>query len=124
LLPHVSFKIKIKLSQKHKLASAWNGKLAEQFVGQELRASKNENLFYWRREVRGSSAGTDYLIENEGEIIPIEVKSGKSGKIKSLHLLLDTNPNVQNAYVLTENKFGVIQEQRIKFLPLFCAGLL
>lgn len=109
---------------KHKLASAWNGKLAEQFVGQELRASKNENLFYWRREARGSSAETDYLIENEGEIIPVEVKSGKSGKIKSLHLLLDTYPNVQNGYVLTENKFGEIPEQRIKFLPLFCAGSL
>ncbi len=109
---------------KHKLASAWNGKLAEQFVGQELRASKNENLFYWRREARGSSAETDYLIENEGEIIPVEVKSGKSGKIKSLHLLLDTYPNVQNGYVLTENKFEEIPEQRIKFLPLFCAGSL
>jgi len=107
---------------KHKLASAWNGKLAEQFVGQELRAAKGENLFYWRREARGSSAETDYLIEKEGEVIPLEVKSGKAGKLKSLHLLLNTYPNVNVAYVLTEDKSGEIPEQRIKFMPLFYAG--
>jgi hypothetical protein len=109
---------------KQKLATAWNGMLAEQFAGQELRASRNENLFYWRRDARGSSAETDYLIEKEGEIAPIEVKSGKGGRIKSLHLLLDTYPNVPMGYVLTEDKFGELSEKRIKFLPLFCAGCL
>ena len=109
---------------KHKLASVYNGKLAEQFVGQELRASYNENLFYWSREKRGSSAETDYLIEKKGEIIPVEVKSGKSGKLKSLHLLLNTFPDIKTAYVFTEDKFGEIPEQKIKFLPLFCAGRL
>ncbi len=107
---------------KHQLSSAWNGKLAEQFVGQELRASGNDNLYYWVRDKRGSSAETDYIIENGGKIIPIEVKSGKSGKLKSLHLLLKTFPNVQKAYVLTEDKYGEIPEQKIKFRPLFCAG--
>lgn len=109
---------------KQQLSSAWNGKLAEQFTGQELRASANDNLFYWVRDKRGSSAETDYLIEKDGKIIPIEVKSGKSGKLKSLHLLLKTFPNVQRAYVLTEDKYGEIQEQKIIFRPLFCAGTL
>ena len=109
---------------KQKLASIYNGKLAEQFVGQELRESHNENLFYWSRDKRGSSAETDYLIEKEGEIIPVEVKSGKSGKLRSLHLLLNTFPNIKAAYVFTEDKYGEIPEQKIKFLPLFCAATL
>ncbi|MGV8137737.1 MAG: ATP-binding protein [Mangrovibacterium sp.] len=111
-----------KTVSKQRFASAWNGKMAEQFVGQELRASGNENLYYWVREKRGSSAETDYLIEKEAEVIPVEVKSGKSGKLKSLHLLLNTYSNVKTAYVLTEDKYGEIPEQKIKFRPLFCAA--
>ena len=107
---------------RQKFSSAWNGKMAEQFVGQELRASENENLFYWVRDKRGSSAETDYLIEKESEVIPIEVKSGKSGKLKSLHLLLQSYSNIKTAYVLTEDKYGEIPEQKIKFRPLFCAA--
>jgi len=109
---------------KQQYYSAWNGKLAEQFTGQELRASGNDSLYYWLRDKRGSSAETDYIIEKDGKIIPIEVKSGKSGKLKSLHLLLKTFPNVQYAYVLTEDKYGEIPDQKIKFRPLFCAATL
>jgi predicted AAA+ superfamily ATPase len=109
---------------KNKMLTSWNGRLAEQFVGQELRASRHDDVYYWRREARSSSAETDYLIEKEGEIIPIEVKSGKSGKLKSLHLLLSSFPNIKTAVVLTENKFGEIPEQRLRFLPLFFAGAL
>jgi uncharacterized protein len=109
---------------KNKMASAFNGKLAEQFVGQELRASRNGNLFFWSRNQRGSSAETDYLIEKNGEIIPIEIKSGKSGKLKSLHLLLKEYPSINQAYVFTEDKYGEIPEQKIKFRPLFFASSL
>lgn len=107
---------------KQNLAAAYNGKLAEQFAGQELRASTSENLYYWSREARGSSAETDYLIEKEGEIIPVEVKSGKSGSLKSLHLLLHTFSNIKRAFVFTEDKYGELPEQKIKFLPLFNIG--
>lgn len=106
---------------KKKLAAAYNGKLAEQYIGQELRSS-SENLYYWSRNARGSSAETDYLIERQGEIIPIEVKSGKSGRLKSLHLLLNTYSNVRSGYVFTEDKYGELQDPKIKLLPLFCAG--
>ncbi|MCK5211028.1 MAG: ATP-binding protein, partial [Cyclobacteriaceae bacterium] len=64
-----------KTVSKQKLIASFRGKMAEQFVGQELRASVHEDLYYWSRDVPGSSAETDYFIEKEGEIIPIEVKS-------------------------------------------------
>lgn len=74
------------------------------------------------RYARGSSAEIDYLIEREGEVIPIEIKSGNSGSLKSLHLLLSTFSDVKRAYVFTEDKYGELFEQRIIFLPLFRAG--
>ncbi len=111
-----------KTISKKKFTSAYNGKMAEQFVGQELRCTTNRELYYWSREARGSSAETDYLIEKESEIIPIEVKSGKSRSLKSLHLLLDSFPGVKKAYVFTEDKYGELPENGITFLPLFKAG--
>lgn len=107
---------------KQKLIAAFSGKMAEQFVGQEIRAATHENLYYWSRDARSSRAETDYLIEKEGEILPIEVKSGKSGSLKSLHLLLDTFSNINNSLVFTEDKYGELSDQKIKFLPLFYAG--
>ncbi len=68
------------------------GALAEQFVGQELLAYQDPHdqphLYYWSREEKGSTAEVDYVINIDSKIIPIEVKSGKTGSLKSLHLFL------------------------------------
>jgi predicted AAA+ superfamily ATPase len=64
------------------------GALAEQFVGQELIASldaeQTPELFYWTREIKGSESEVDFLIANGSTVIPIEVKSGATGRLKSL----------------------------------------
>jgi predicted AAA+ superfamily ATPase len=104
---------------KQNLIAAFNGQMAEQFVGQELRCKFGENLYYWDRDAKSSTAEVDYLIEKNGVIIPVEVKSGKSGRLKSLHLLLKEYQNLQNAFVLNENNYGEIPEQRLKFRPLY-----
>ncbi len=111
-----------KTISKKKILSSFNGKMAEQFIGQELLASSIEHVYYWARDTRGSSAEVDYLIEKQSEIIPIEVKSGKSGSLKSLHLLLNTFTNIKKAYVFTENKYGELPEQKLKFIPLYSAA--
>lgn len=71
------------------------GSLAEQFVGQELLAFSSPyspgELFYWERGVKGSSAEVDYVINVNGKIIPIEVKSGKTGTLKSLNYFLQNS---------------------------------
>lgn len=76
----------------NELASVFRGAVAEQFVGQELAAYqdyyRNTTLYYWAREARNSSAEIDYLMEHNGEIIPIEVKSGKTGTLKSLMIYI------------------------------------
>ncbi len=122
LLSNLSGFYSDKAVSKQKLIAAFSGKMAEQFVGQELRASVCESLYYWSRNARGSSAEVDYLIEREGEIIPIEVKSGKSGSLKSLHLLLDTFSNISNSLIFTEDKYGELPGKKMIFLPLFYSG--
>lgn len=68
------------------------GALAEQLVGQELLVHQNgyleSQLYYWCREVVGSQAEVDYIIMHHHHIIPVEVKSGTTGQLKSLHLFM------------------------------------
>ena len=68
------------------------GAIAEQFVGQELIAYQDPyaqpTLYYWSREQRGSSAEVDYLINIDNNIVPIEVKAGKTGNLKSLKIIM------------------------------------
>jgi len=64
------------------------GALAEQFVGQQLRfalAAQNISaLFYWQR-MAGRQGEIDYIIQRGNRVLPIEVKSGSKGTMKSLH---------------------------------------
>jgi len=64
------------------------GKLAEQFVAQHLayRFAGREppELFYWLREGKTGNAEVDFVLSSGKTIVPVEVKAGKSGSIKSL----------------------------------------
>ncbi|SRR5579883_3388140 len=68
------------------------GGLAEQFIGQMLKTLVpfyvEPNLYYWVRHEKASSAEIDYLITHHEKIIPIEVKAGSTGWLKSLHLFM------------------------------------
>ncbi len=81
-------------AQETDFNAIFKGAVAEQFVGQELLAclspyTKSE-IWYWGRSVKSSTAEIDYLVEKEGKIIPIEVKSGSTGRMKSLHMFIET----------------------------------
>ena len=104
------------------LLSIYRGKLAEQFVAQEMVAKSNSELFYWARDVRGSSAEVDYLAVRKGKIYPVEVKSGASGSLKSLHMMLDKYTNCPEGLVLYSGVYKELPEQRLRFLPLYCAA--
>jgi uncharacterized protein len=45
----------------------------------------NRELNYWLREGRTSNAEVDFVVALEGRIIPIEVKAGGRGSLRSLH---------------------------------------
>ena len=62
---------------------------AEQLIGQHLQfllaKRPNRELTYWLREGRSNNADVDYVCELAGRIVPIEVKAGRTGTLKSLH---------------------------------------
>lgn len=104
------------------LNTNFTGAWAEQFVGQQLLANHFQPLHYWARTKANSSAEVDFLIEKEGKIIPIEVKSGKSGKLRSLHILLSEHPNIKEALIYSKAQDG--REGKLRFLPIYSAGIL
>lgn len=69
-----------------------SGGVAEQVVGQLLRTIEapyiEPSLYCWHREEMGSSAEIDYVIQHGSKVIPIEVKAGSTGSLKSLHLFM------------------------------------
>ena len=78
------------------LNKVYQGTLIEHLVGQELLAtqfSALSGLNFWVREKQASTAEVDYIWPFEGKLIPIEVKSGTEGKLKSLHLYMDMAPH-------------------------------
>lgn len=74
------------------LHSIFKGAAVEQIVGQQLLGLQkrgNFKLHYWVRNKRNSSAEIDYLIDWQSTLIPIEVKAGKVGSLKSLFIFME-----------------------------------
>lgn len=74
------------------LLDVYNGKIIEHVVGQELIATNKNHIkkpLFWVRDKEGASAELDFLVVIEGKAIPVEVKSGKAGKLKSLHQYIE-----------------------------------
>jgi len=76
------------------------GAIAEQFVGQHLLEvlsnTTNRSLTYWLREGRSANAELDYVVALNGQVVPIEIKAGATGSLKSLHQFIGEK-GVQNA---------------------------
>jgi uncharacterized protein len=72
------------------------GGLTEQVVGQLLRLLfpfyQEPHLYYWTREAQSASAEIDYLIQNNQYLVPVEVKAGSEGKLRSLHQFMSEKP--------------------------------
>lgn len=68
------------------------GKMSEQFVGQHLLDARPlyapPELYYWMREQKSASAEVDYVTAFGSKIVPVEVKSGKTGTLKSLQMFV------------------------------------
>ena len=75
------------------LDSIYGGKIIEHIVGQELLANSeypNNKLNFWVKEKKNSNAEIDYIYQFHDMIIPIEVKSGATGRLRSLHQFIDS----------------------------------
>ena len=106
--------------------------MAEQFVGQQLRTSQtpleSPQLFYWQR-TGGRLGEIDFVIQHGNRVVPVEVKSGSAGSMKSLHQFMAekrlnfavrfniNQPSVENIQVKTT--LGKPVSYRLLSLPIY-----
>lgn len=107
------------------------GSLAELSVGWELvKASNNRHryeLHYWENLSNGATSEVDYVIPYDMKVLPIEVKSGTSGKMKSLRLFMNkkgitkaVRTSLENFNILTYEDNEVKRE--IDIIPIYAIG--
>ena len=114
------------------------GALCEQFIGQHLLYARKPfippELYFWNRQKKNSTAEVDYIHSIGQNVIPIEVKSGKTGTLKSLHQFLKEKKLKTavrfNADIPTVGKFTLPldkseeMEYQLISLPLYMIGQL
>ncbi|MCH8524977.1 MAG: AAA family ATPase [Balneolales bacterium] len=80
------------------LNAAYKGAIIPHLIAQELtstREFRNIKPAFWVREQTSASSEVDLVLVRGGLAIPIEIKSGKKGTLRSLHTYIDkTNHNL------------------------------
>jgi len=92
------------------LSSKTTGPLTEQFVAQELIAhsayNKSYELYYWHREAKNSNAEVDFVLTKHQDILPVEVKAGSRGTVKSIQSFLKTHEHSHTALKIFERPYA------------------
>jgi hypothetical protein len=102
------------------------GTIAEAFVGQELLAYASPkwkaDLYFWKRESKGALAEVDYLFDNQGVVLPIEVKSGHGSTLRSMHQFLNDHP--KSPFGVRFWSGGHERVDQIESMPLYSVATL
>jgi predicted AAA+ superfamily ATPase len=110
------------------ISDTHRGIIAEHITGQELIASKfsiSNALNFWVRTKKDSNAEIDYIIQHRSELIPVEVKAGAIGKLRSLHQFMDQSPGkiavrvYQGPYLVQEAKTIAGKKFTLLNLPFY-----
>ena len=129
-----------KWTQGNVFEQRWLGQIAEILVGQSLQhpLQSNDHLHFWLRESRGAEAELDYVLQYGTRIIPVEVKAGASGTLRSLHSFMaekglpmgvrfDLNaPSIQDIDINVPIAGGKLRnaKYRLRNFPLYLADWL
>jgi len=84
--------IQIELIGIEDLSSIYKGKIIQHLVTQEFISTfekPSQQSSFWVREKKTSNAEIDLTYQYGKHIIPIEIKAGKTGRLRSLHLFMD-----------------------------------
>ena len=92
----------------------FKGGMTENYVHNQLKIN-GYTTYYWESE-RG--AEVDFIIQREGNLIPIEVKSADNTRAKSLRIFMD---KYQPAYAIKLSTKNFAQEGNKLIIPLYAA---
>lgn len=106
---------KVKLNILSKASSINNGALFENAVAEEL-VSKGLQVYYFNSKKQGE---LDFVVELDGVVTPLEIKSGKDYKKHSAlaNVLGDANYGIDRAYIFSDKNVEVV-EKRV-YLPVY-----
>lgn len=112
------------------------GGLTEMVAGWELikyaPAKSQHDLYYWENLKNSTTSEVDYILSSNMTILPLEVKSGTSGKMKSLRLFMKTK-NISYAIRTSLENFAQLVfteegdanlERKIDVIPLYALSAL
>ena len=114
------------------LMDAWQGRVAEHVVAQELLTLNDkisQRRAFWQRNKGGESAEVDFIWQTGDKVFPIEVKSGTNSHLRSLHSFIDHSQTELGVRVWS-GKFSVDEVQttfgkkkfRLVNLPFYMVG--
>jgi uncharacterized protein len=93
---------------------SYKGYFAENFVLQELLYSGKNPPFCWHEK----KSEIEFLLEKNGDVIPVEVKSGNITKSKSLSIFsLKYNPKF--SIVLSAKPYNYLSSKKTYYTPLY-----
>lgn len=95
----------------------YKGFFAENFVTQEFQASHRDNLACWRE----GRAEVEFITEVDGQVVPIEVKSGWVTQAKSLKVFADKY-HPPFSVVFSARNPGIDPQRRKHSYPLYLAS--
>ncbi len=87
----------------------YRGRIIQHAVYQQLQAQSNSisnKLHFWVREKSNSNSEVDLIYQYNQYLIPIEIKSGPQGRLRSLHQFIERT-NHHYAIRMLANKFSV-----------------
>lgn len=113
------------------LCSFYQGIVAEHVVRQEIIARdpySNAKISFWVREKKQANAEVDIVLQHKNYVIPVEVKSGPTGTLRSLHQFINNSPH-RYAVRLYAGEYGITKsvtpegkDYKLLNLPYFLAG--
>jgi len=110
------------------LSNSHKGAIIPHLITQELislTSSNNKVPYFWIRDKKQSSSEVDLVYTYKSKVIPIEIKSGKVGTLRSLHQFIDrsNHPYAMRIYAgeynVTETKTPGGTSYRLINLPYF-----
>lgn len=113
------------------LHSFYQGVLAEHVVGQELIArdmQTQKKPAFWVRQKKQSNAEVDFIVPYKENAVPVEVKAGKTGALRSLHQFIDRADHslavrlYAGPLEIADSKTSTGKSYRLMNLPYFLTG--
>lgn len=121
LLNSISLSKEIRLNLLKENMNINFGSIYENYVAEEFNSHSFNNIYYYNNKKNGE---IDFIIEKDGKVIPIEIKSGKDYKRHSAmnNILNIDNYNINEGFVFYNGNIRI--DKKIIYFPIYIASLI